>query len=105
MSNSLDSSGVLLHPKGYLVVRDGVEVSLSPMQYRMFEIIAGSTIGVSPEALFERIYTGMHTPMQGSRSIHIQRIHANKKLQAIKVRITSNRRHGGPGSLYKVEAA
>ena len=101
----LDSSGVLLHPHAYMVVRDGVEVSLSPMQYRMLEIIDASPIGVTPEALFDRVYAGMDTPMQGRRSIHIQRVHANRKLQAIKVRITSNRRHGGPGSLYKVEAA
>ncbi len=105
MSNALASSGVEVHQQGFIVVREGVEVTLSPMQFRMLQIISGSSIGVTPEALFEIIYSGARTPMQGRRSIHIQRVHANRKLSAIRVRITSNRRHGGPGSLYKVEVA
>jgi len=104
-SSFLSNNGVELHPDIYVVVRGGVEVSLSPMQYRMFELIAGSAIGMSPEALFDRLYVGMTPPMYGRRSIHIQRIHANHKLEPLRIRIASNRRHGGPGSLYKMVAA
>jgi hypothetical protein len=93
---------VKLRPEHYVIVRADVEVQLSPMQYRMFEMIAGSPIGMTPEALFDRLYQGMDPPMQGRRSVHIQRIHANQKLTVVRMRITSNRRHGGAGSVYKV---
>ena len=105
MSNVLETSGVGLHPEFYMLTRDGVEVWLSPMQYRMLVIIAASPIGVTPEALFDRLYAGTDLPLTGRRSVHIQRVHANHKLAAIKLRISSNRRHGGPGSLYRLVAA
>jgi hypothetical protein len=105
MSNPLANRGVVLIAHHYTVVRDGAEVVLSPMQFRMLEMIATSEIGMTPEALFDRLYAGMDTPLHGRRSIHIQRVNANHKLEPLRVRITSNRRHGGPGSVYRVIAA
>lgn len=109
---------VVLRPHHYVVIRYAVEVQLSPMQYRMFEMIAASPIGITPEALFDKLYIGMNPPMQGRRSIHIQRVNANKKLAPLGIRIGTNRRHGGGGpgrnrhgqggtggSIYKVEVA
>jgi hypothetical protein len=102
----LEEVGVRLYPSLYLVVRAGLEVQLSPMQFRMLEMIAGSEIGMTPEALFDRLYVGARTPLTGRRSVHIQRVHANHKLAAIKMQITSSRgRHGGPGSFYRLVAA
>ena len=105
MRGVLEKSGVRLDPRLYLLTRSGVEVSLSPMQFRLLEMVANEPAGVTPETLFERLYVGMDSPLQGRRSVHMQRCHANHKLAAIKVRITSNRSHGGPGSFYRLEVA
>jgi DNA-binding response OmpR family regulator len=101
----LDEVGVRLYPSLYLVVRAGLEVQLSPMQFRMLEMIAADPIGITPAMLFDRLYIGADTPLTGARSVHIQRVHANKKLRAIRVRIETSRRNGGPGSLYRLVAA
>ena len=105
MTNQLSSRGVVMVSQHYAVTRHGAEVILSPMQFRMLEMIAGSEIGMTPEALFDRLYAGMDTPLHGRRSIHIQRVNANHKLEPLGVKITSNRRYGGPGSVYRVIAA
>jgi hypothetical protein len=105
MSSVLEDNGVELYPEIYTVTRFGVEVSLSPMQYRMLEMIAASRVGVTPEMLFERLYVGIDSPLTGRRVLHNQRVHANHKLAAIKMQISSSRgRHGGPGSFYRLVA-
>jgi hypothetical protein len=61
---------------------------------------------VTPEVLFDRLYVGIDSPLTGRRVVHNQRVHANHKLAAIKLQITSSRgRHGGPGSFYRLVAA
>ena len=105
MSSVLDEVGVRLYPHLYLVVRAGLEVQLSPMQFRMLEMIADNPIGITPETIFNRLYIGIESPLTGRRAVHTQRINANKKLRVIRVRIQTNRANGGPGSIYRLAAA
>ena len=83
--------GVVANKTRRSVVRDGVEVFLSPQLFKIFLRIGMSKHGATPTQLFEAIYAGDPNggPLTGRKAVQIQRVNLNRKLAPLGLRIKS----------------
>lgn len=83
--------GVVANTVRHSVVRDGVEVFLSPQLFEIFLYVAKARFGATPEQLFTAIYAGAIDggPLSGRKAIHVQRRNLNRKLAPLGLRIES----------------
>jgi hypothetical protein len=89
------------------VIRDGVEVILSPQQFRIFLRVLKARYGISAEALTNYIYSDDEDggPIRGRKAMHVQRVNINHKLEPIHVSIQPHKRGGGGVYEVKVDSS
>ena len=89
---------------GHPMVSDPVEIVLTPLQRRIFEIVkrAGAA-GISGKDIMEQVYANVRGGGPDSTNIIAVVVnHANKRLAQFSLKITARR---GPHSRFKLERA
>jgi hypothetical protein len=76
-------------------------IPLTPMQYRVWDVLRRSPDGLAAADLTQRVYSSRADggPDSGVHCIWSHAFHANKRLTAIGQRIVAS---GGPGSIYRL---
>ena len=97
-------SDIVVHRHIYTLERAGIEVELTPMQFRLFMLVAEAHAGLRPSAAYMAMYSGAREPETGVRTIHQFRVQLNVRLRQIRLKVTTNNQGGG-GSIYRLEAA
>ena len=84
-------AGVVANEARHSVMRDGVEVFLSPQLFRIFLLISRARFGVTPARLFNVIYADLIDggPLTGRKAVQVQRINLNRKLAPLGLHIES----------------
>jgi hypothetical protein len=96
--------GVVANTIRQSVTRATREVILSRQLFRIFLLVAEAKYGITPERLFDVIYRDSigGGPLTGSKTMQVQRVNLNKKLEPLCLTIKS----GGPGragGVYELE--
>lgn len=84
-------------------IEERAPVPLSPMQFRIYDIVRRSKYGIDTVGLVERVYSGQEDggPLYAHRSVRTQITRANKRLLEAKLRIATGRQ--GPGNRYHLQ--
>lgn len=72
-------------------IEETAPVPLSPMQFRIFDIVRRSTHGITNTQLVDRIYAPLADggPMYAYQSVRVQIVRANERLAKANLRITT----------------
>lgn len=96
--------GVSINHDRRSISRNGIEVILTPQQFKVFDYLATSKHGVSAERLFDFLYADDPDggPLRGRKVMHVLRVNINHKLEQLGICISSTRKTWGTGGLYQV---
>jgi hypothetical protein len=83
--------GVVANTVRHSVTRNGVEVFLSPQQFKIFLLISKARFGITPAQLFNLIYADSIDggPLTGRKAVQVQRCNLNQKILPLGLRIQS----------------
>lgn len=78
-------------------------VHLSPMQFKIWDVVRRSKHGITGPDLTGKVYADKEDggPLNANISVHVQIVKANIRLAPAKQRIVST--GGGPGALYRLK--
>ena len=87
--------GVTVNVTRRSVMRDGVEIFLSPQLFEIFMRVSAAKFGATPAQLFQAIYADDPNggPLVGRKTIHVQRRNLNQRIAPLGLRVES----AGPG--------